>query len=67
MVKSPKNKEEILDVVSYAIKNGQKLRVLGSGHSRSKIALSDDVILSLHHYTGVTKLEKKKMQVMIGL
>lgn len=62
-VESPRSKEEIIQVVNHAIENRQKLRVLGSGHSRSKIALSDDIILSLHRYTGVTNLDKKNMQV----
>ena len=62
-VESPSTKEEIVQIVSYAIENGQKLRVLGSGHSRSKIALSDDIILSLHHYKGVTKLDMLTKQV----
>lgn len=62
-VESPRSKEEIIQVVNHAIENRQKLRVLGSGHSRSKIALSDDIILSLHRYTGVINLDKKNMQV----
>ena len=62
-VESPSTKEEILQIVSYAIENGQKLRVLGSGHSRSKLALSDDIIISLHRYKGVTKLDMLTKQV----
>ena len=62
-VESPGNKEEILQIVRYAIENRQKLRVLGSGHSRSKIALSDDIIVSLHRFKGVTKLNKQTKQV----
>ena len=62
-VESPSTKKEILQIVSYAIENGQKLRVLGSGHSRSRIALSDDIILSLHRYKGVTNLDMVTKQV----
>lgn len=62
-VESPSSKEEILQIVKYAIENGQKLRVLGSGHSRSKIALSDDIMISLHRYKGVTELNKETKQV----
>lgn len=62
-VESPSTKDEILQIVKYAIENDQKLRVLGSGHSRSKLALSDDVILSLHRYKGVTNLNRKTKQV----
>ena len=64
-VESPKSKEEILEVVNHAIESNQRIRVLGSGHSRTNIALSDDIILSLHHYTGFTNLDKKNMQVSL--
>ena len=62
-IESPGKKDEILQIVRYAIENRQKLRVLGSGHSRSKIALSDDIIVSLHRFKGVTKLNKQTKQV----
>ena len=64
-VESPSTKEKILQIVQYAIENGQRVRVLGSGHSRSAIALSDDVMVSLHHYNGVVDLNKQSKQVTL--
>lgn len=65
-VESPSTKQEILLIVKYAIENGQQLRVLGSGHSRSPIAHSDDIIVSLHRYSGVVELNKQTKQVSRG-
>lgn len=64
-VESPSTKEEILQIVRYAIENGQRVRVLGSGHSRSDIALSHDIMISLHRYNGVVDLDKKSKQVSL--
>ena len=62
-VESPSSKEEILGIIRYAIENGQRVRVLGSGHSRSDIALSADIMISLHRYKGVVDLDKQSKQV----
>lgn len=64
-VESPGSKEEIVQIVQYAIENGQHVRVLGSGHSRSDIALSDDIMISLHRYNGVVDLDKQSKQVTV--
>ena len=66
-VESPSSKEEILQIVQYAIENDQHVRVLGSGHSRSDIALSDDIMISLHRYNGVVGLDKQFKQVSLQL
>ena len=62
-VESPGSKEEIVQIVRYAIDNGQRVRVVGAGHSRSDIALSDDIMISLHRYRGVVDLNKESKQV----
>ena len=64
-VESPSGKEEILQIIQYAIENDQHVRVLGSGHSRSAIALSDDIMVSLHRYNGVVDLNKQSKQVCL--
>ena len=62
-MESPSTKEEIIQIVQQAIESGRQLRVVGSGHSRSKIAHSDDIMISLHRYKGVFKVDKEKKQV----
>ena len=50
---TPSSKAEIVEVVRSAAERGQKVRVVGSGHSWSSVALSDDILVSLWNYTGV--------------
>lgn len=63
---SPSSKEEILQVVQYAINSGKHVRVLGSGHSRSALALSPDIMISLHRYNQVVELNKQSKQVSLS-
>ncbi|MFD0674042.1 D-arabinono-1,4-lactone oxidase [Cohnella sp. GCM10027633] len=49
--------EEIADLVSRCRKEGRKLRVVGSGHSFTAIAASDDVLLSLDRMQGIASVD----------
>lgn len=62
-MKAPSTKEEILQIVNEAIESDQKIRVVGSGHSRGKVAHSNDIIVSLHNYKGIFKFDNEKKQV----
>ncbi len=49
----PSNREEIVHIIRSALANNSvshKIRVIGSGHSWSKIAVSDNLQLSLEKY-----------------
>ena len=52
----PSSVEEIIEIVQSANRDGHKVRVLGAGHSRSAIAHSSDIYLSLYNYRGDTPL-----------
>ena len=62
---SPSSKEEILDLVKLADKSNQKIKVLGSGHSRSAIAQCDGILISLHNFTGLVGVDKQKKQATV--
>ena len=51
-----------------AARNNQKIKVIGRGHSRSAIAQSDGVLVSLHNFTGLVgvDLQKKRATVRTG-
>ncbi len=57
-VYSPTSLEEIQMVINRAKEHGQKIRVLGAGHSRSAIALSEDIFISLHKYQGLVEFDE---------
>ena len=52
-VKSPATKSDIVTIVKTAAEKGQKVRVVGSGHSWSPVATTEEVLVSLWNYSGV--------------
>lgn len=48
----PSSVDELIAVVKLAYENRRKVKVLGTGHSRSPIAHSSDIYISLFNYTG---------------
>ena len=52
-VKSPATKSDIVAIVRIAAEKGQKVRVVGSGHSWSPVATTEEVLVSLWNYSGV--------------
>jgi FAD/FMN-containing dehydrogenase len=60
----PRSEEEIIT----AVKQAQRLRVFGSGHSFNRGIVSEEVLLSLDNYSGVIWKDtaKKQMAVKAG-
>lgn len=52
-LKTPSSKDDVIEIVKEAVDGGRKVRVVGSGHSWSSVAMSDDIIVSLWNYTGI--------------
>ena len=50
-------------MVSEAVESGRSIRVVGAGHSRSRVAFSDDIIVSLHKYKGPFAFDQQAKQV----
>ena len=59
----PSSKVEIADIVKSAALHGQKIRVIGSGHSWSGIAEPQDLLVSLHKFKGLVQIDKEKYEV----
>lgn len=53
----PTSIEEIADVVRMCRREGRRLRVVGSGHSFTAIAASEDVLLSLDLMQGIVSVD----------
>ena len=56
---------DIIDLVKSAVANDRKIRVLSSGHSWSEIAVSDDISVSLHNFTGLVSVDMSIKQVTV--
>lgn len=48
-----------------AYNSNHKIRVLGAGHSWSKIAQTEDIMISLDKYSGLVEVDKDNMKVTV--
>lgn len=60
-INSPVSLKEIQELVKHARDNKRRVRVVGAGHSRSPIALSEDMYISLDKYEGLTGIDEDAM------
>ena len=51
-----------MDQLIHLVQSHDKLRVVGAGHSFSALAKTDDVLLNLDHFTGVTEIDAEGCQ-----
>ena len=51
-----------LDQLIHLVQSHDKLRVVGAGHSFSALAKTDNVLLNLDHFTGVTEINVDSCQ-----
>ena len=54
----PRSEEELQQVVQFAITNNTRVKVVGSGHSFTAIALPESVLIDLMNYDSVIALDK---------
>ncbi|XVH30498.1 D-arabinono-1,4-lactone oxidase [Haloferacaceae archaeon DSL9] len=61
----PTSEPEVQRVVRRCRDAGRSLRVVGSGHSWTPVAATDDVLVSLERLTGVTDVDREKREATI--
>ena len=64
-IHNPSSHDEIATIVKEAYNNKRSIRVLAAGHSWSEIAQTQDIMLSLHNYSGLVKVDKEKLLVTV--
>ena len=64
-LRSLSSHNEIVTIVKEAHNQKQSIRVLAAGHSWSEIAQTQDVMLSLHNYSGLVKVDKERLLVTV--
>ncbi|WP_152396275.1 D-arabinono-1,4-lactone oxidase [Paenibacillus guangzhouensis] len=57
---SPSSVEEVVAVVRACAAEGRKVRVVGSGHSFTKLVQTDDVLVSLDRMQGVIAVDQAR-------
>ena len=65
-IKKPKNEEEVVTIVKEAKNRGLKVKVVGSGHSFTGIAVTDEVLVSLDEISDVRDVDFENFRVRVG-
>jgi hypothetical protein len=62
-----KNKQDLLDAVTFAVQTGKRVRAIGSGHSMSKCAQPDELFVVVDEISGLFRSVKWLKQNPPGL
>src|SRR5690242_12931518 len=62
---SPRNEQEVLDVVRFAIKQNLPVRAVGAGHSFTPIVTTGGVLINTDALTGVTDVDLARNRVRL--
>lgn len=57
----PRTEAEIVEVIQLATKEKKRIRVVGEGHSFSKLIATDHFIVSLKYMAGIIHVDKEKL------
>lgn len=58
----PKTPAELIEAVKRAGQNGKRIRMVGSGHSHSDVAVTDEVLLTPKGLTRVLTLDRSRLK-----
>jgi len=61
----PASEEEIVELVKKASKEGKKIRVIGSGHSFSRIIEINEILVSLDELQGIIDFDEEKQTATV--
>ena len=65
-IKKPRNEQEVVGIVKEAKKRGLKVKVVGSGHSFTAIAVTDEVLISLDEIVDIRDVDFENSTVRVG-
>lgn len=61
----PKSEAEVQELVRKANEEGGRIRVVGAGHSFSALFATDQILVSLDHWTGMLSVDKEKQEAVV--
>jgi FAD-linked oxidoreductase len=64
-IEQPTTEEDIATIVRTAAEKGQRVKVVGSGHSFTGIALTDGRLVRLDSYQRILHVDREKLQVTV--
>lgn len=59
---SPTSAEALIDVVAQATEQGKRIRMTGSGHSHSDVAVTDDILLTPYKLNNPLNLDRTRLK-----
>src|SRR4051794_4438101 len=59
---APTSAAELVQAVSMATQNGKRIRMTGSGHSHSNVAVTDEALLTPTGLTHVLTLDRNRLK-----
>jgi len=62
-IQSPVSEEEIVAIVRGAADRGERVKVIGSGHSFTDIGCTDGCLIKLDHYNQVLNVDREKATI----
>ena len=65
-IKKPRNEQEVVGIVKEAKKRGLKVKVVGSGHSFTAIAVTDEVLIRLDEIVDIRDVDFENSTVRVG-
>ena len=65
-IKKPKNEEDVVAIVKEAKKRGLKVKVVGSGHSFTGIAVTDEILMCLDEISDFRDIDFENSTVRVG-
>jgi len=64
-IEAPATEGELAEIVRTAAENGQRVKVVGSGHSFTGIALTDGRLVRLDNYQRLLSTDREQLQVTV--
>jgi L-gulono-1,4-lactone dehydrogenase len=64
-IDTPRTEDELAAVVRLAAENGQRVKVVGTGHSFTGIALTDGRLVRLDNFQSILSVDREKLQVTV--
>ncbi|MEM6800432.1 MAG: D-arabinono-1,4-lactone oxidase [Bacteroidota bacterium] len=64
-IEKPDSEAEIQQIVRKAAEKEQKIRVIGTGHSFTRLCQTEDILISLDNYQGLIEVDRESARVRV--
>ena len=61
----PRNENDIVKIIKHCNYTGKKMGIIGAGHSFTPLAVTNGILVSLQHLSGIEKIDYEKKRITI--